>query len=149
MTFEGPHNRGFFSSNRNNGRGWDQIYSFENPEIIQSIKGWVYEKDGYELPSAQVRIVGSDGTNEVLSVNSDGSFSYVIQPKVDYLLLATCKGFLNHTEELQVEPVKESKEYTLQFPLASITVPVLIDNIFYDFDKATLRLESKKPWTIW
>ena len=144
LTFEGPHNRGFFSSNRNNGRGWDQIYWFENPEIIQSIKGWVYEKDGYELPSAQVRIVGSDGTNEVLSVNSDGSFTYVIQPKVDYLLLATCKGFLNHTEELQVEPVKESKEYTLQFPLASITVPVLIDNIFYDFDKATLRMESKK-----
>ena len=30
----------------------------------------------------------------------------------------------------------------LQFPLASITAPVLIDNIFYDFDKATLRPES-------
>ena len=36
-----------------------------------------------------------------------------------------------------------SKEYTLQFPLASIRVPVLIDNIFYDFDKATLRPESE------
>ena len=32
----------------------------------------------------------------------------------------------------------------LQFPLASITAPVLIDNIFYDFDKATLRPESQK-----
>ena len=30
----------------------------------------------------------------------------------------------------------------LQYPLASITAPVLIDNIFYDFDKATLRPES-------
>ena len=30
----------------------------------------------------------------------------------------------------------------LQFPLASITAPVLIDNIHYDFDKATLRPES-------
>ena len=30
----------------------------------------------------------------------------------------------------------------MQFPLASIRVPVLIDNIFYDFDKATLRPES-------
>ena len=36
----------------------------------------------------------------------------------------------------------ESEEYVLQFPLASITAPVLIDNIFYDFDKATLRPES-------
>ena len=39
---------------------------------------------------------------------------------------------------------KMSKEYTLQFPLASITAPVLIDNIFYDFDKATLSPESTK-----
>ena len=38
--------------------------------------------------------------------------------------------------------MEESEEYTLQFPLASITAPVLIDNIFYDFDKATLRPES-------
>ena len=27
MTFEGIHNRGFFSSNRGDGRGWDHIYS--------------------------------------------------------------------------------------------------------------------------
>jgi outer membrane protein OmpA-like peptidoglycan-associated protein len=38
--------------------------------------------------------------------------------------------------------VKESKEYVLQFPLANISAPVLIENIFYDFDKATLRPES-------
>ncbi len=38
--------------------------------------------------------------------------------------------------------MEESKEYVLQFPLASITAPVMIDNIFYDFDKATLRPES-------
>ena len=144
MTFEGAYNRGFFSSNRGDARGWDHIYRFENPEIVQTIKGWVYEMDGYELPAAQVRIVGSDGTNKTLSVTSEGSFTYVIKPDVDYLLLATCKGFLNHTEELRVGKVDESKEYTLQFPLASITVPVLIDNIFYDFDKATLRPESKQ-----
>ena len=39
MTFEGVYNRGYFSSNRNDGRGWDHIYSFENPEIVQSVKG--------------------------------------------------------------------------------------------------------------
>ena len=60
------------------------------------------------------------------------------------MLLATCKGYLNHKEEIHVSPVGESKEYTLQFPLAGINVPVLIDNIFYDFDKATLRPESEK-----
>ena len=144
MTFEGVHNRGYFSSNRNDGRGWDHIYSFENPEIIQNVKGWVYEQDGYELPSAQVYMIGDDGTNLKLSVKGDGSFEQVIKPNVQYIFLATCKGFLNHKEELKAEKTEESKEYVLQFPLASITAPVLIDNIFYDFDKATLRPESTK-----
>ena len=142
MTFEGPYNRGFFSSNRGDGRGWDHIYSFENPEIVQTVKGWVYELEGYELPAAQVYMVGNDGTNVRLNVKGDGSFEQVIKPGVDYIFLASCKGFLNHKEELRVGEVEESEEYVLQCPLPSITVPVMIDNIFYDFDKATLRPES-------
>ena len=142
MTFEGPYNRGFFSSNRNDGRGWDHIYSFENPEIVQNVVGWVYEQDGYELQAAEVYIVGNDGTNQKIGVKSDGSFSYQVEPGVDYLFLATCKGYLNHKEELSVKPVDESKEYVLQFALPSISAPVVIDNVFYDFDKATLREES-------
>lgn len=142
MTFEGAHNKGFFSSNRGDGRGWDHIYSFEKPEIIQTVTGWVYEMEGYELPSAQVYIVGNDGTNKTLSVKGDGSFIEVVTPGVDYVLLATCKGFLNHKEEISIKPSAESQDHVLQFPLASIRVPVLIDNIFYDFDKYTLRAES-------
>ena len=144
MTFEGALNRGFFSSNRGDGRGWDHIYSFDNPEIVQTVKGWVYEQEGYELPAAQVYMVGNDGTNLRLSVKGDGSFTQVIKPNVDYIMMATCKGYLNHKEELKVPVVNESKEYTLQFPLASISVPVMIDNIFYDFDKATLTADSQK-----
>lgn len=142
MTFEGLHNRGYFCSNRGDARGWDHIYSFEKHEVVQTVKGWVYEKDGYELPEAQVYMVGNDGTNLKLNVKGDGSFTEYIKPGVDYVFMGTCKGYLNHKEELRVEPVLESEEYVLQFPLASITAPVLIDNIFYDFDKATLRPES-------
>ena len=142
MTFEGMKNQGFFSSNRGDGKGWDHIYSFYNPEIVQTVKGWVYEQDGYELTQAVVYMVGNDGTNMKLSVKGDGSFTQEIKAGVDYVLLGTCKGFLNHQEHIKVGPVKKSEEYVLQFPLASITAPVLIDNIFYDFDKATLRPES-------
>ena len=144
MTFEGIHNRGFFSSNRGDGRGWDHIYSFELPEIIQTVKGWVYEMDGYELPAAQIFMVGDDGTNKKLAVKGDGSFEQEIKPGVNYIFLATCNGYLNHKEEIKVGNVDDSKVYTLQFALAGINVPVLIDNIFYDFDKATLRPESEK-----
>ena len=142
MTFEGLHNRGYFCTNRGDGRSSEHIYSFDNPEIVQTVKGWVYEMEAYELPAAQVYMIGNDGTNRRLSVKGDGSFQTEVQPGVEYLFLATCKGYLNHKEELTVEDVDESKEHTLQFPLAYIGVPVLIDNIFYDFDKATLRPES-------
>ena len=142
MTFEGLKNQGFFSSNRGDGKGWDHIVSFYNPEIVQTVTGWVYEQDGYELPAGQVYMVGNDGTNLKLNVKGDGSFTQQIKAGVDYVFLGTCKGFLNHQEQLRVEPVTESEEYVLQFPLASITAPVLIDNIFYDFNKATLRPES-------
>ena len=142
MTFEGKRNQGYFCSNRGDTRSYDHIYSFFNPEIIQTVKGWVYEQDGYELTAAQVYMVGNDGTNQKLSVRGDGSFTQEIKPNVDYVFLATCKGFLNHQEQLRVEPVTTSEEYVLQFPLANISAPVLIENIFYDFDKATLRPES-------
>ena len=142
MTFEGGKNKGFFSSNRGDGKGWDHIFSFEKPEVIQTVKGWVYEAEGYELTNAQVFMVGNDGTNLRLSVKGDGSFTQQIKPGVDYVILGTCKGFLNHQEHIKVDSVAKSEEYVLQFPLASITAPVMIDNIFYDFDKATLRPES-------
>lgn len=143
MTFQGQLNQGFFSSNRGDGRGWDHIFSFYNHEIVQTIRGWIYEQDGYELTSGEARIVGSDGTNMRLGVRGDGSFEYVVKPGVDYIILGMCGGFLNHKEEIHVDSVKESKVYDLQFPLASISAPVLIDNIFYAFDKATLLPESK------
>ena len=143
MTFEGLKNQGYFSSNRGDARGWDHIFSFYNPEIVQTVTGWVYEKDGYELPAALVYMVGNDGTNLKLNVKGDGSFTQQIKPNVDYVFLGTCKGYLNHQQQLRVEPASESCDTVLRFPLASIMAPVLIDNIFYDFDRATLRPESK------
>ncbi len=143
MTFEGLHNRGYFSSNRGDARGWDHIYSFEKSEVLVTVKGWVYEQDGYELPAGQVYMVGNDGTNQKISVKGDGSFTQEIELGVDYVLLGTCRGYLNHKEELRVDTATVSNEYVLQFPLANISAPVLIENIFYDFDKATLRPESE------
>ena len=141
MTFEGLHNRGYFSTNRGDARGWDHIMGFEHPEVVQTVKGWVYEKDGYELPEGLVYMVGDDGTYLKLSVRSDGSFEQEVKPRVSYIFLGTCQGYLNHKEELRVDTSSVSREYVLQFPLASITNPVLIRNIFYEFDSAEL-LES-------
>lgn len=144
MTFEGDYMRGFFSSNRNDGRGRDNIYSFYLPEIVHNVTGWVYEKDGYELPDAVVYIVGNEGTNQKVGVRRDGSFTFRVTPGASYVMLGTAKGFLNYKQEITADTIQENREYVLQFPLSSINRPVLIDNIFYDFDKATLRPESEE-----
>lgn len=144
MTFDGLHNRGFFSSSRNDGKGWEHIYSFELPEIIQTVTGWVYEKDGYELPEGQVHLVGDDGTNERLILKDDGSFQMEMKPGVKYIFLGICKGYLNIKNDLFLPKTEagESHEFVLQFPLPPLNIPVVIDNIFYEFDKATLTPES-------
>jgi len=144
MTFDGVHNRGLFCSSRNDGKGWEHIYSFELPEVLQTVTGWLYEKDGYELPEGLVYMVGNDGTNEKVSVRADGSFTKIVKPGVDYVFLGTCKGYLNVKQELKVFQSEESEDYVLQFPLPPINIPVLIDNIFYEYDKATLLPESKE-----
>lgn len=145
ITFEGFHNRGFFSSGRSTkGRGWDKIFSFSYPEVMQTVKGWVYEQDGYELPEAVVYMVGNDGTNLKLGLNSDGSFEQPLKPGVHYLFLATCKGYLNYKEELKADSAEVEKQFVLQFPLPSISVPVLVRNVFYEFDKADITENSKE-----
>jgi len=142
MTFEGIHNRGFFATNRGDARGWDHIMSFECPEVVQSVKGWVYELDGYELPAGLVYMIGNDGTNKKLSVHGDGSFSVEVQPNVDYVFLASCKGYLNHVQKIHIDTSSVSNEYTLQFPLASNSAPVLVSNVYYAFNSAELDTTS-------
>lgn len=142
MTFAPGLYRGFFSSNRGDARGWDHIYSFFLPETVHMLRGWIYEKDGYELPEGVIYMIGDDGTNRSFGVMKDGSYSVRVTPGVKYVLLGTCKGYLNSMQELTADSVEENREYQLDFELASITKPVLIDNIFYEYDKATLTAES-------
>lgn len=142
MTFAPGLYRGYFSSNRGDARGWDHIYSFLLPETLHTLYGWIYEKDGYELPEGVIHLIGNDGTNTSFGVMKDGSYTVRVTPGVEYVLLGTCKGYLNAMQELKTENVDGRREYQRDFALPSITRPVLIDNIFYEFDRAELTEES-------
>jgi len=135
--------KGFFSSNRGDGRGYDHIYSFELPDLKITIQGWVLDRDEEPVPNAIIRIVGNDGSNQKQMARGDGSFSFPLQRGVSYVMLAGAKGYLNAKQEFTSDTAEEDAIYDVDFILASITKPVVIDNIFYDFDKATLRPESK------
>ncbi len=143
ITF-GEGESGFFTSNRNDARGYDAIYSFELPELKIMISGWVLDKDEEPVPNAVIRIVGNDGSNQKQVARDDGSFSFPLERGVSYVMLAGAKGYPNARQEFTSDTAEEDAEYGVDFILASITKPVVIDNIFYDFDKATLRPESKE-----
>ena len=142
ITFAPGLYRGYFSSNRGDARGWDHIYSFFLPETVHTLYGWIYEKDGYELTDGLIYLVGDDGTNSSFGVMKDGSYKVRVTPGVEYVMLGTCKGYLNVMHELKTEKIEGVHEYQRDFALPSITRPVLVDNIFYEFGKATLTAES-------
>ena len=142
ITF-GPGEYGFFSSNRGDARGYDHIWAFELPDLKINISGWVLDKDEEPVPNAVIRIVGDDGSNQKQVAKPDGSFSFPLRRGVSYVMLAGAKGFLNARQEFTSDIAEEDAEYNVDFFLASINKPVVVENIFYDFDRATLRPESK------
>ena len=142
ITFAPGLYRGYFSSNRGDARGWDHIYSFMLPETVHTLRGWIYEKDGYELPDGVIYMIGNDGTNTSFGVMKDGSYSVRVTPGVEYVLLGTCKGYLNAMQDLKTTLDEGEHSYHLDFVLASAARPVLIDNIFYEYNKATLTASS-------
>ncbi|MGM9844795.1 MAG: OmpA family protein [Muribaculaceae bacterium] len=143
ITF-GPGESGFFSSNRGDNRGYDHIYSFILPDLKVTVSGWVLDRDEEPVPGAVIRIVGNDGSNQKQVARDDGSFSFPLDRGVSYVMLAGAKGYLNAKQEFTSDTAEEDAEYGVDFILASITKPVVIENIFYDFDKASLRPESKQ-----
>ena len=96
------------------------------------------------MPGAVIRIVGNDGSNQKAVARNDGSFSFPLERGVSYVMLAGAKGYLNAKQEFTSDTAEEDAEYGIDFILASITKPNIVENIFYDFDKATLRPESKE-----
>ena len=142
ITF-GPGESGFFSSNRGDGRGYDHIFSFELPELKIGISGWVVDKDDEPVPNAIIRIVGDDGSNQKEVARDDGSFRFKLERGVKYVMMAGAPGYLNVKQEFESDIEEADAEYGVDFILAAINKPQVVENIFYDFDKATLRAESK------
>lgn len=142
ITF-GKGEDGFFSSNRGDARGFDHIYSFEYDPVRITIEGLVMDKDEEPVKNAIIRIVGNDGSNQKEVARDDGSFSFALQRGVKYVMLAGAKGYLNQKQEFASDSTMEDANYWVEFILPSISKPSVVENIFYDYDKANLRPESK------
>jgi len=142
ITF-GTGESGLFSSNRGDARGYDHIYSFIKPDLQIWISGYVVDKDDEPVPNAVIRIVGDDGSNQKTASKPDGSFRFDLQRGVKYAMLASADGYLNARQEFESDSAEEDAEYNVDFILAATFKAQIVENIFYDFDKAVLRDESK------
>lgn len=144
ITF-GKGESGYFSSNRRDSRGFDNIYYFELPELKISIFGKVLDIDDEPVSGAIIRIVGSDGSNLKEVARNDGTFNFRLKHGIEYVMKAGKEGYLNQKQEFKTSSEEEDAEYEVNFHLTSTTKPQTIDNILYDFDQASLRPESSAP----
>ncbi|MDU1903746.1 MAG: OmpA family protein [Dysgonomonas sp.] len=144
ITFYGEREAGFFSSNRNEAKGADHIYSFDYPIVKVWVEGYIVDKDDNFVPNATIRVVGNDGTNEKFNGKPDGTYRLDVRQGVNYVLLASGEGYLNSKMDLRTVPTEKDSIYFVDFVLYAINKPAVLENIFYDFDKASLRDESKE-----
>ena len=144
ITFDGESQNGFFSSNRNDKKAFDKIYSFVLPEMEFLAEGAITDNQGNPIAEARLRLVGSDGTNSKMNARRDGTYKIKLKKDVKYVMLASARGYLNSKEQWNTMDLKASKTYKMDFVLNPISRPVQMDNIFYESGRWETTKESEK-----
>jgi len=142
IAFEGMEEKGIFSSTRK-GRGNDDLYSFELPPLKFNVTGLVKdEKGGTPIQGSLVQLIASDGSNLQAETGASGDFKFALKANVDYIFLASKKGYLNGKEKETTKGQEKSREFMVTILLTAIDKPIELPNILYDFGKWDLRPES-------
>jgi outer membrane protein OmpA-like peptidoglycan-associated protein len=156
---------GFLSSNRNGGRGLDDIYNFtlappvapiaaqpgtaiEKNTLFFSVEGEVVEGfSGMPVKNIHISILNED-TGERKSIASDvqGKFKFDLQPGMNYIVKGDSeKYFLKQEARISTRNLSESTIFTVRFELekADDAYLVRLNNIYYNFNKWNIRRDAK------
>lgn len=153
IIFEGDKNSGYFTSDRQGGKGKDDIWSFHMPALVFALKGVVYDKDSkVPVPGAEIKVVGSDGSSYQQQTDDNGSFDFeqngdarYIKPDVTYSIEVTKPQYLVAKDQISTVGLKESttfaKEYMITYtaPNKAISFP----EVRYALDKAELQVNDQ------
>jgi peptidoglycan-associated lipoprotein len=142
MTFDGKSEKGYFSTNRGDMKGYDAIWSFELPELAYTLEGKVTDEKGTPLPDATVRLVSNNGVNARVMTKKDGTYRMKLDKDMDCVMMASSRGYLNQQNKVTTQGLTTSKTFTVNFKLSSISKPIQIENIFYEFGKWDLTPAS-------
>jgi peptidoglycan-associated lipoprotein len=144
--------QGWFCSNRDGGKGDDDIWQFQLLDLQISATGAIVDSDNSKaISKVQVYLKGSDGSLDSALTNNKGVYTFKnLNPNVKYEVSAHKEGYFGDSKNFSTDGIKKntviSKKtgYDLDFGLLKITKKeITIPNIYYDFDKYDLNEESK------
>ncbi|HON52070.1 MAG TPA: OmpA family protein [Bacteroidales bacterium] len=145
IIFQGNKEIGLFTSNRKGGRGEDDIYSFELPELQIAVKGKIIDASNKKpIADADITLIGSDGSLVTAQSKKDGTYSFKLQQYTDYIIIGSYQGFLKKKIKFTTNNVYDNTTFEHNLELITMNKPVEIPNIFYDFGKWTLNESSKQ-----
>jgi peptidoglycan-associated lipoprotein len=142
IAFEGDNERGIFSSTRK-GKNNDELYFFELPPLKFNITGLVKdEKTGGPITASRIELIASDGNSLQAETASGGDFKFALKADVDYIIVASKKGYLKGKDKETTKGQEKSRDFMVTILLTPIDNPIELPNILYDFGKWDLRPES-------
>lgn len=147
--------RGFFSSNRDEGKGDDDIYSFlAKPGLyfhcVQQITGVVRsESSGALLPGARVELRNSAGEVLETTTASAADARYFLNTALcdsSYVVVGSHKGYLNDEKTVTTlnDIGTEAIVADLNLPDQFVSNKVNIRTIYFDFDRSNIRPDAAK-----
>lgn len=137
---------GYFSSNRADGLGNDDIYSFTVQQILSfKLSGRVFDKKSHQpLINAIVSLAGNNG--QILKVQTDetGNFKFDLVQDSDYQLTAEKTNYRADVATFATNNLKASAEIKKDLYLEKIELEkaIKLENIYYDFDQSNIRPDA-------
>ncbi len=141
---------GYFSSNRDGGRGSDDIYSFTMKPCELMLTGVVRDKKTKAvIPNAQVIIKNNQDTTTItLTTDETGAYKLPLTRETKYELFA--QGPVNDyyrdspKEFETTEGVKCFTTLQRDFELQKLEVKFTVEGILYDLDRANIRPDAAR-----
>lgn len=141
-------NEGYLSSNRIEGLGADDIYSFKSQgEIRFVLSGTVYNKHTNEpLANAIVSLAKVGGGTLKVQTDADGRYRFGLEKASDYELNGEKTNYRSDLAKASTQGLTVSAELKQDLYLEPIVInkAIRIENIYYDFDKSNIRPDAAK-----
>lgn len=147
IIFSGKEETGYFSSNRKGGKGSDDLYSFSLPPLVVTLNGLVRDTTDLEkiilIKDAKITLINDAGVVAELVSSEKGSFTYKLEPNQNYEIKAMVnKDYFSNSAKFTTFGVDYDTVINVVINLAKIPRIIVLPNVEYDYDKATLRPES-------